>query len=75
MDTVTSLTVLNNYLISGSKDKNLRLWSLENTSNNIRCTAHTFNDYINAVETDKNLQVFYAGSRDGQVKAAIVSNE
>lgn len=75
MDTVTSLTVLNSYLISGSKDKNLRLWSLENTTNNIRCTAHTFNDYINIVESDKNLQVFYAGSRDGQVKAAIITNE
>jgi WD40 repeat protein len=28
MDTVTSLAVHNNYLISGSKDKNLRLWAL-----------------------------------------------
>jgi hypothetical protein len=29
MDTVTSLAVINNYLISGSKDKNLRLWGLD----------------------------------------------
>jgi hypothetical protein len=28
MDTVTGVTVLKNQLISGSKDKNLRLWSL-----------------------------------------------
>lgn len=28
MDTVTGLTTIGDYLISGSKDKNLRLWSL-----------------------------------------------
>jgi WD40 repeat protein len=36
MDTVTSLTVLNGYLISGSKDKNVRLWALDNGKNNIK---------------------------------------
>jgi WD40 repeat protein len=77
MDTVTSLTVVNNNLISGSKDKNLRLWSLQNSTTNshIRCTTHTFNDYINTVESDRNLQIFYAGSRDGQVKVATINND
>jgi hypothetical protein len=49
MDTVTSLTVLNNYLISGSKDKNLRLWVLDNFKNNIKESAHAFNDYVNTL--------------------------
>lgn len=75
MDTVTSLSLFSNYLISGSKDKNLRLWSLDSPNNNIRCTTHAFNDYVNTVESDKNLPIFYAGSRDGQVKIATVSDE
>lgn len=75
MDAVTSLTVSNNHLISGSKDKNLRLWSLDNSLPNIRCTTHAFNDYVNIVESDINLPIFYAGSRDGQVKVATVTEE
>lgn len=75
MDTVTSLAVYGNYLISGSKDKNLRLWSLDGSANNIRCTTHAFNDYVNTVESDKILHTFYAGSRDGQVKVATIVDE
>lgn len=75
MDTVTSLAVYNNYLVSGSKDKNLRLWSLDGSANNIRCTTHAFNDYINVIESDKTLPILYAGSRDGQVKVATVIDE
>ena len=50
MDTVTGLTVLNGYLISGSKDKYLRLWSLDTFTNS--STVLAFNDYINSVITD-----------------------
>jgi len=49
MDTVTGLTICKGYLISGSKDKNLRLWSLDNSIYNLKTTTHAFNDYINTV--------------------------
>jgi WD40 repeat protein len=75
MDTITSLTVSSNYLISGSKDKNLKLWSLDGSSNNIKCTTHAFNDYINTLDTDKMLPIFYAGSRDGQIKVATICDD
>ena len=51
MDTVTGLTVLNGYLISGSRDKYLRLWSLDTCTNT--STVHAFNDYVNCVATDE----------------------
>lgn len=75
MDTVTGLAVLGNHLISGSKDKNLRLWALDGSKNNIRETTHAFNDYVNTVEQDNSIFSFYAGSRDGQVKIATVVDE
>ena len=72
MDTVTSLTAINGYLVSGSKDKNLRLWALDGNSASNKCTSHAFNDYVNAVYSDPYLPIFYSASRDGQVKAARV---
>lgn len=73
MDTVTGLTVLNGYLISGSKDKYLRLWSLESCSNISSIPA--FNDYINSVITDENLPIFYSGARGGEIKMASIETE
>jgi WD40 repeat protein len=51
MDTVTGLAISRGYLISGSKDKNLRLWSLDNSIYNLKSTFHAFNDYITTVES------------------------
>lgn len=73
MDTVTSLTILGDYLVSGSRDKNLRMWSMDGQPSSNKCTMHTFNDYINAIHTDPVLPVFYSASRDGQVKIAKIS--
>jgi hypothetical protein len=50
MDSVTGLAIVKNNLISGSKDKNLRLWSLDHAINNSKNTLHAFNDYITSVE-------------------------
>ena len=36
MDTVTGLTIVKDKLISGSKDKNLRLWALDHLINNAK---------------------------------------
>ena len=73
MDTVTALTVLNGYLVSGSKDKYLRLWSLDTCSNS--STVLTFNDYINSVITDSVLPIFYSGARTGEIKMAAIESE
>ena len=56
-------------LVSGSRDKNLRLYDLTDQafpelSNCL--TAH--NDHINVLETDESQQYLYSGSRDGIVK-------
>jgi WD40 repeat protein len=56
-DVVTSLAMMNNgsTLVSGSRDKNLRLYNLSNPafpeSSNV-LTAH--NDHINVLETDES---------------------
>ena len=82
MDTVTGLAISKGYLISGSKDKNLRLWSLDNSIYNLKSTVHASNDYINCVEGE-NIQysgdlyhpLFYAGDRTGQVKVGSIIKE
>jgi WD40 repeat protein len=48
-DAVTGLTTFDNYLVSGSKDKNIKLWNIDATVNHYRCTSYGHNDYINAV--------------------------
>ena len=73
MDIVTSLTVINGQLISGSKDKYLKLWSLDNCTNT--SSVHAFKDHINCLTTDPNLSIFYAGSREGTIKAGRVEGD
>ena len=79
MDTVTGLAVVGNKLVSGSKDKNLRLWSLDHSISNLKNTTHAFNDYVTTLQSknylilgDNSLSIFYSGSKDGQVKVATV---
>ena len=58
MDTVTGLATSRGYLISGSKDRNLRLWSLDNSIYNLKSTKSASNDYINCVEgTSTSMQL------------------
>ena len=82
MDSVTGLAIVKSYLISGSKDKNLRLWSLDHAINNAKHTFHAFNDYVTTIRSkyiinlgDPCLPILYSGSRDGQVKVCCVKNE
>ena len=49
MDSVTGLTTIGNRLISGSKDKNLRLWNLEHTVNNLQSKTLMLTDSISAL--------------------------
>jgi len=52
LDSVTGLSIVNGKLISGSKDKNLRLWDLDHPINNNKHTFHAFNDYVNTVQSN-----------------------
>lgn len=74
---VTSLAMLNGgaTLVSGSRDKNLRLYDLQSPgfpelSHNL--TAHS--DHINVLEADASQQTLYSGSRDGVVKVWQLAN-
>lgn len=81
MDTVTGLAVVGDKMISGSKDKNLRLWDLNHSVGNLKNTVHAFNDYVTTVQglnlntQEENLPLFYAGSKDGQIKVGSVKGE
>ncbi len=84
MDTVTGLAIVGDKLISGSKDKNLRLWDLDHSVGNLKNTAHAFNEYITTVQSqnpenlpqnEPYLPLFYAGSKDGQIKVGTVKGE
>lgn len=51
MDTVTGLAIIEDRMVSGSKDKNLRLWDLEHSVGNLKSTTHAFNDYVTTVKS------------------------
>ena len=51
MDAVTSLTIVKDKLISGSRDKNLRLWNLDQSINNSKHTFPVFNDFVTSCES------------------------
>jgi WD40 repeat protein len=66
LDTVTSLAIMGDTLVSGSKDKNLRFWDM-NTS---LCKTTTYNahkDFITCMAQDK--KYIYSGCKDGTIKA------
>ena len=51
LDSVTGLAMAGNKLVSGSKDKHLKLWSLDHAVNNNKHTIHAFNDYVTTVQS------------------------
>ena len=82
LDSVTGLEIVGNQLVSGSKDKHLKLWSLDHAVNNNIQTLHTFNDYITTLHCTpflykgpSNQPLFFTGSKDGQVKSCLVKND
>lgn len=61
-DAVTSLSIVKDYLVSGyaiffielisrSRDKNLRLWSLDHPMNNLKSTSYGHQDWITVTES------------------------
>lgn len=77
LDSVTSLVSVRGSLVSGSKDKHLRLWDPNAGTGHAKHTLHLFNDYVNCLhrtfhhhsDPTPSSPLFYAGSKDGQVKA------
>ena len=50
-DTVTSLAFIKNYLISGSRDKNLKVWGLDSSFQNLKSTSYGHGEWINTLES------------------------
>lgn len=67
-DAVTSLQVIDDTLISGSRDKNLRCWDYSHLNNNNSDVYQAHTDWINALETDADKHELYSGGKDGVVK-------
>jgi len=73
-DVVTSLAVVKDYLVSGSRDKNLRLWNLDSCIQNLKNTSYAHQDWVNVIETNLSRSLLYSGSRDGTIKVWGVTN-
>ena len=70
-DVVTSLALMGGgtTLVSGSRDKNLRVYDLRNPiPENFDNVINAHNDHINTLETDRDQNYLYSGSKDGIVK-------
>ena len=71
LDVVTAFTTLGNdkYLVSASRDKNLKGWSTSTgfeQQSNLNIT-HAHNDHIIALESSHDQSEMYSGSKDGIV--------
>ena len=58
MDAVTSLAIVKDKLISGSRDKNLRLWNLDQSINNSKHTFPVFNDFVTSCTSNYIFYIF-----------------
>jgi WD40 repeat protein len=67
-DAVTSLAIVDDTLVSGSRDKNLRCWDYSHLNNNNSDVMQAHTDWINSLETDAENHELYSGGKDGVVK-------
>jgi WD40 repeat protein len=74
-DVVTSLKVLDDTLISGSRDKNLRCWDYSSLQNKYADVMQAHSDWINILETDCDRSELYSGGKDGVVKVWKIKNK
>ena len=66
-DTVTCLALYDNSIISGSRDKSLRIWDQDKDNENKSIiNAHT--DWINCLNTDSFDRCVYSGGKDGKIR-------
>lgn len=66
LDTVTSLAILGDTLVSGSKDKNLWFWDIS-SGNCLSTTYNAHRDSITCLASD--WRFVYSGCWDGTIKA------
>lgn len=55
LDSITGMAITGNKLISGSKDKHLRLWDINHPINNNKHTFNAFKDYVTTVQSNFSL--------------------
>lgn len=66
-DSVTCLAQYENVLISGSRDKNLRIWDYE-SSKEIKTVINAHTDWVNCIASDYFGRSFYTGGKDNKIK-------
>lgn len=66
-DSITALTIYNDTLISGSRDKNLRIWN-QDSGNEIKTIISAHPDWVNALATDINQRGAYSGGKEGKIR-------
>lgn len=72
---VTSLAIVGDTLISGSRDKNLRSWDYTSCAQKYPDYLNAHTDQINCLETDFEKQTMYSGGKDGIVKVWTTKNQ
>ncbi|KAL4435321.1 hypothetical protein ABPG74_022804 [Tetrahymena malaccensis] len=73
-DAVTSLAILNGYLVSGSKDHNLKLWNTNPSNINFKQQTHYSNEQVICLESNKDNNLLYVGQKDGKIKVVTTQN-
>ena len=67
-DVVSSLTVVGDTLVSGSRDKNLRSWDYDTYQQKYPDAMNAHSDWINTLETDEERSLMYSGGKEGIIK-------
>ena len=67
-DTVTAITAIQNTILSGSRDKNIKRWSLDSTEVNTGNIIGAHQDWVNALETDFEDTHTYSAGKDGKIR-------
>ncbi|CAD8091285.1 unnamed protein product [Paramecium sonneborni] len=71
-DKVTGVGLLDNWIVSCSFGKGLRMWNQVNGQQG-QANSDIHKDSILTMAIDKNLKVMYTGCKDGQIKASRIS--
>ena len=66
-DTVTSLAIYKNSIVSGSRDKNLRRWEL-NADTPFPTVLSAHNDWVNSLATDCMGSAIYSAGKEGRIR-------
>jgi len=73
-DPITSLSILNDQLVSSSKDRTMKLWDLNHYILNMRHSWVAPKDYINATESNISQDALYTGSKGGLIRVCNIED-